>query len=207
MIITSRSSSPSSDQTPRPFQSRVPGKASYPASVPKTGQTILYVSGDDGDLEKGVTWPNPRFKDNLDGTITDNLTGLIWLKDANCAFFVAPESWSAALSDSNGLSSGLCGLTDGSNAGDWRLPNKKELISLTHDGYYNPTLPNTAGTGQWSEGDPFANVQSSFYWSSTTDALSIAGARAWFVNMGNGVVDGDDKTSDGLYVWPVRGGH
>jgi len=48
-------------------------------------------------------------------------------------------------------------------AGDWRLPNKRELISLTHDGYYEPTLSNTAGTAQWSEGDTFTSVQSSQY--------------------------------------------
>jgi hypothetical protein len=46
-----------------------------PALVFKTGQTTSYRSGDDGDLEKGVTWPNPRFTDNSDGTVTDNLTG------------------------------------------------------------------------------------------------------------------------------------
>ena len=56
----------------------------YPAPVPKTGQTTSYTTGDDGDLEMGVPWPSPRFTDKGDGTVTDNLTGLIWLKDANC---------------------------------------------------------------------------------------------------------------------------
>ena len=51
--------------------------------VEKTGQTTSYATGDDGDLEKGLAWPNPRFTDNEDGTVTDNLTGLIWLKNAN----------------------------------------------------------------------------------------------------------------------------
>ena len=50
----------------------------------KTGQTVSYALGDDGDLQKGVMWPVPRFTDNGSGTVTDNLTGLIWLKDANC---------------------------------------------------------------------------------------------------------------------------
>ena len=53
------------------------------SSVEKTGQTTLYATGDDGDLEKGVTWPNPRFTNNGNGTVTDNLTGLIWLRNAN----------------------------------------------------------------------------------------------------------------------------
>ncbi len=54
------------------------------APVPKTGQTTSYATGDDGILQKGVVWPIPRFKDNNNGTVTDNLTGLIWLKNANC---------------------------------------------------------------------------------------------------------------------------
>ena len=67
---------------------------SPPAPVPKTGQTVSYATGDDGDLQKGVAWPDPRFTDNSDGTVTDNLTGLIWLKNANCFGPVGP--WVAA---------------------------------------------------------------------------------------------------------------
>ena len=85
------------------------------APVPKTGQTTSYTLGDDGDLEKGVPWPNPRFTDNEDGTVTDNLTGLLWLKNANC---FGSTTWSQAVSYCNGLASGSCGLTDDSDAGD-----------------------------------------------------------------------------------------
>jgi len=173
------------------------------APVPKTGQTELYATGDDGDLEKGIAWPNPRFTDNGNGTVTDNLTGLIWLKNANCSSFGAPESWADALSDCNGLSAGYCGLTDGSIAGDWRLPNRSELNSLVDVAYYNPALSNTAGTGQWSPGNPFTNVQSNFYWSSSTFAY-VTGY-AWGVSMYYGVVISSNKTYS-YYVWPVRGG-
>ena len=58
-----------------------------PTPVPKTGQTTSYATGDDGDLERGAALVTPRFTDNLDGTVTDNQTGLIWLKDANCFGF------------------------------------------------------------------------------------------------------------------------
>lgn len=44
------------------------------------------VAGEDASINKGVDWPNPRFTDNRNGTITDNLTGLIWLQNANCTF-------------------------------------------------------------------------------------------------------------------------
>ncbi len=173
----------------------------YQATVPKTGQVTSYATGNDGDLEKGVTWPNPRFSDNSDGTVTDNLTELIWLKDANC---FGMRSISEGLNDCNGLSEEQCGLTDGSSAGDWRLPNRNELASLVQKGYYNPAVPNTTGTGQWSEGDPFNNLQFYSYWSSPTEASTTVSA--WGVNVYSGCVYDFSKTSYG-YVWPVRSGH
>lgn len=53
--------------------------------VPQTGQTTLHRPGDDGALRKGVPWPEPRFTDNGDGTVTDNLTR--WSKDSRGASF------------------------------------------------------------------------------------------------------------------------
>ncbi len=63
----------------------------------------------------GVPFPDPRFTvNNPDGTVTDNLTGLIWLQDANC--FEA-RTWAEALDDANTLNGGECSLTDGSAEG------------------------------------------------------------------------------------------
>ncbi|MBF0552787.1 MAG: DUF1566 domain-containing protein, partial [Deltaproteobacteria bacterium] len=163
----------------------------YPAPVPKTGQTTIYATGDDGDLEKGVAWPSPRFTDNSDGTVTDNLTGLIWLKNANC---FNTQTWAAALTDASGLTTGHCGLTDGSKAGDWRLPNINELKSLTDEGHHSVALPT---------GNPFVGVQSSYYWSSTTYAPTPT--FAWLVYLADGVVPANIKTGT-YYVWPVKGG-
>jgi len=154
----------------------------------QTGQTTSYAVGDDGDLQRGVSWPAPRFEDNGDGTVTDNLTGLIWLKNANCA---GTMNWNNALTYCNNLASGLCGLTDGSVAGDWRLPNRKELMSLVDYGNYIPPLPN---------GHPFTDVQSSFYWSATTDAYLTG--YAWYVGMECGGVYSNGKSYN-YYVWPV----
>jgi len=180
-----------------------PCPPSGPAMVPKTGQTTSYATGDDGQYKRGVAWPNPRFTDNGNGTVTDNLTGLIWLKDANCVTFGTPENWYDALSDCNSLADGQCGLTDDSSAGDWRLPNLLELESLRDMKYYNPALSNTAGTGQWSQGDAFNNVQSSYYWSSNT--LADGTDTVCYYRMGYGDVLFGNK---GLtyYVWCVRGG-
>ena len=170
------------------------------AGVPQTGQTSSVAIGDDGNLQKGVAWPNPRFTDNTNGTVTDNLTGLIWLKDANC---YGTRSWAQALSDANALASGSCSLTDGSTAGQWRLPNLREMQSLVHYGFSNPAVPNTAGTGQWTPGNPFTNVQSNDYWSSTTRAGNSSSA--WVVSLLGGDVYRDGKAFT-FYMWPVRGG-
>ena len=173
-----------------------------PVPVLKTGQTVSYEPGDDGDLEKGVASPNPRFTDNGDGTVTDNLTGLIWLKNANCMrFFITDPGpnerrWQYAIWAANALQSGYCGLTDNSSAGDWRLPNKRELLSLIDDGRSLPALP---------VGHPFVGVQWYYYWSSTTYASYEL--YAWYVPMGSGDAIGNgNKLSDLYCVWPVRGG-
>lgn len=174
---------------------------SGPALVPRTGQTTSYAVGDDGDLERGVVWPNPRFTDNGNGTVTDNLTGLIWLQDADC---FGKRSWLAALNDASLLASGEgCDLTDDSVAGDWRLPNRFELESLLDLEFFTPALSNAAGTGHWIPGDPFSNVMSAgYYWSSTTS--SKLPAYASIVDLDDGATGTSDKGSIN-HVWLVRG--
>lgn len=174
-----------------------------PAPVQRTGQTAETFPRDDGYFRKGVHWPNPRFADNGDGTVTDNLTGLIWLKNANC---FGPRWWVDAIADCNGLGNGQCGLTDGSNPEDWRLPNLFELQSLLDMRYWEPALSNSAGTGQWTHGDPFTNLlPNNYYWSSTTNA-QYGPAFAWLLYVFDGHVEYDFKDIS-YYVWPVRGGH
>ena len=165
-----------------------------PAPVLKTGQTTVYFPRDDGYWQQavGAPWPNPRFTDNLDGTVTDNLTGLIWLKDANC---LGARTWQQALMDCQLLAHGQCDLADGSSLEDWRLPNRFELESLLSLKYTAPAIPS---------GHPFTNVISAVYWSSTTTA--IADDLAWGVNFNNGSTDYAQKSGVMTFVWPVRGG-
>lgn len=165
-----------------------------PTQVPKTGQTTSYRTGDDGDEEPGVASPITRFTDNSDGTIKDNLTGLIWLKQANynnISGTTGTAIWNNAIDFGEALASGSCGLTDGSSAGDWRLPSVKELHSLIDFENYGPALPT---------GHPFVSVQSSYYWSGTTYKDSTD--YAWGVHIGGGNVDGNRGSTN--YVWPVR---
>lgn len=179
------------------------------SSVARTGQETSYNTagtvirspgtGQVGDRQKDVALPIPRFADNLDGTVTDNLTGLIWLKNANR---FGTSTWRQALTDCNNLADDGSLLTDGSSAGDWRLPSVKELQSLTDFAYYKPSLPNTTGTGQWIERDPFTYVQfATSYWSST--AYADRSSYAWYVSMLDGYVSFVSKAST-YYVWPVR---
>jgi len=183
-----------------------------PAPIPQTGQTTCYDAagavisctgtGQDGDKKAGVAWPSPRFTDKGNGTVTDNLTGLIWLKNANCTDTVGgktPSSglpWADAITWSNAMASGKCGLTDGSTAGQWRLPTRRELTSLVNR--------QQANNVNWLNGQGFRSVLSSGYWSSSTYAGNTT--LAWCVGMNYGHVDFSYAKTYNFYVWPVRGG-
>lgn len=179
-------------------------------NLPQTGQTTCWdtstynstpctnTTGQDGNTKAGVPWPTSRFADNGNGTITDTLTGLIWLKNANCFGTV---DWATALIDAKGLTSvgNECGLFDGSTAGQWRLPNVNELMTLVNleESDMATWLNTPAQPG-------FSNVQSDYYWSSSTYA--ILPSYAWIVNMYGGYDSPDGKAGTFYYVWPVRGG-
>lgn len=185
--------------------------------VPKTGQIISNSLGDDGFYQIGITpiiapgdadfpyrvpdWTGVRFTNNGDGTATDNLTSLIWLRNANCTTFFPGDntgqnnrSWNGSLTASNSLANGYCGLSDGSNAGDWRLPNINELHSLIDSTQTDPALP---------VGHHFFGIQTDPYWSSTGDSCGLKDCY-WTVRLS------DDYfikwTSGSFYVLPVRKG-
>ena len=143
--------------------------------------------------------PEDRFIDNEDGTVTDNNSGLMWLKNANC---FSVTNWFNAMDIAATLASGQCGLSDSSTAGDWRLPTKEEWGEFVCSQYDDPAVCNTKGTGQWSEGDPFDNVQPDAYWSST----EYFSGYAMYVDLYYGGMNHRLKTSVSCWVWPVRGG-
>jgi hypothetical protein len=170
--------------------------AQAPALVPQTSQTSGWdpptnAAGDDGDLKKGVPWPTYRVTDNGDGTVTDNLSGLVWLKDDNR---LGGKTWSDALAACSSLEDDGSALADGSSVGDWRLPNLKELESLLDLSTYGPAL-----TG----GHPFINVQSGTYGSSNTSQYTNEDDQAWWVDLFFGRVNKVVKNST-THVWPVR---
>ena len=146
----------------------------------------------------GMTDEQMRFTDLGNGTVRDDNTGLIWLKNANC---FGAMNWDDAMGKAAALYSGECGLTDGSSEGDWRLPTIDEWQAFVDTNYSNPALCNAAGSGKWSEGDAFSNVQSYNYWSSTT--YPDLPDNAWRVYMNDGSVH-YYSNDYGFYVWPVR---
>jgi hypothetical protein len=185
------------------------------APVPQTGQTQCWDAvgspincartGQDGDIQAGVASPTPRFTDRGNGTVRDNLTGLIWLKRVDCGGSLA--SWSQALLFVTSLASGICGLSDASLAGDWRLPNLREMLSLADFAFSEPAISNTAGTGIWTEGDPFSGSPARGFWTSTTRPGTPDST--WYVDLHDGTTYVVPKTISGsgsLWLWPVRGG-
>ena len=164
--------------------------------IPKTGQTVSYASGDDGYIAAGIDWPDPRFADNGDGTVTDNLTGLMWLKDGGCL----KKAWTSALNaikDLNANSGAYNCLGYTADHSDWRLPNVREIESLVNYG--------TSNSAAWLNSAGFMNVKSSYYWSSTT--YQNYTSQAWGMLMTKGQTTTLSKSTRSLYsVWPVRGG-
>ena len=203
------------------------GMAVYSSTIdlPKTGQTGCWDeigaivtcagTGQDGDKLAGAAWPSPRFVaagtgDCTSGScIKDNLTGLIWTKNAGTPTTTTPactggiKTWGAALTYVACLNggSGYAGKTD------WRLPNALELSSLVNANYGNQVtvwLITTAG---------FTGVNdTTWYWASTTYASVPQKAwSVWFKTQqileGAGAGGAEEtKETKSYYVWPVRGG-
>ena len=153
-------------------------------AVAKTGQTNSYLPGDDGQWGKGIASPVPRYSIQADPAIVlDNLTGLMWSRNANPA---GTRNLAGAIA--------FCADLRWGGYQDWRIPNVKELMSLVDFGNFNPVL---------SAGNPFSNVQFDHYWSSTTTPWD--GTVGYIVHFGYGRTIHDYK-SNAWYLWPVRGG-
>lgn len=184
-----------------PMFYRVKGSSNrtyFAAPLSRTWQTNLYLPGDDGAHQSGAPWPHPRFTVLSDtNVILDNLTGLQWARNANLG---GPMTWSNAIAYCDGLTYG--------GASDWRLPNVHEMQSIVDYGRADPAVCNTAGTGPWTENDPFTDVQTTWegqYWTSTT-VPQDDGIRAWRVFLGAGHLSVAEKGVSLYLVWPVRGG-
>lgn len=132
--------------------------------------------------------------------MTDKLTGLIWLKNANC---FGQNSWATSINLAIQINNGNCGVPFNQSPGaDWRMLNINELPSLIDYGHVNPALPGN-----------YASVFTNFpttpdirYWSSTTVQVPGQTAYAWEFDFNVGTVNRyQGKTTTTYYVWAVRG--
>lgn len=148
-----------------------------------------------------------RYVNCGNGTVTDTVTGLTWLQDANC--LAGQRDYAAANQWAGQLAHGQCGLTDGSSAGQWRLPTIAEWRSMVRQarklGCTEPSLTDITGTACFTASPPFAGVKAAGYWSSSS--VESDPDEAFGMNLRDGFVRNGGKSYDGPYfVWPVRGG-
>lgn len=159
-------------------------------SIPKTGQKKCFDikgnsidcprSGQDGEYQAGVAWPELRFV-QLDLGIWDRLTNLIWYKDAGLAS--GGLTWKQALDYVQELNQ--------SSSLIWHLPNINELESLVDASRSTPAL---------SDQHLFINV-GEVYWSSTSSVFDPGWAYALYMH--KGAVGVGNKEAAGFGLWPV----
>jgi hypothetical protein len=120
------------------------------------------------DVTSGA--PNlENYTDNQDGTVTDNVTGLMWQQ----AVPSDTSAWVDAVA--------FCSTLPLAGHNDWRLPSFIELESIVDYGQFNPSI----------NGAYFPSTPSLYFWSSS----SVAGSpsNAWFVNFYLGTTLNSDE--------------
>ena len=144
------------------------------AKLIKTGQTVSYRTGDDGDLEAGratsftvLAENNPfgntnRFTDELGGTTYTNDIVIDWSTYDGSEVLGYYRVLNGANVDWNGAVDGAAALSIGSFTSGWRLPNRNEFNNILNDSQTYPL-----------NYSPFSNFTTSYtYWCSTTPNVS-----------------------------------
>jgi hypothetical protein len=145
-------------------------------------------AGDDSYYQPVIS--SPSYTNNGNGTVTDNVTGLMWVRSPGSA----TKNWQNALSSCSATTAGNMNYAPGfAGKTDWRLPNVRELMSIMdHGSVATPYI--SAGT--------FPGTQSGNYWTSTT--FEATPTNAWYVDFLNGIVWYEAKNA-ARYVRCVRG--
>ncbi len=135
-------------------------QASQPVRLADTGISLRYTKtfGEDGDYAGSA----PAFKDNGDGTVTDNLTGLLWQKADG-----GEMTWEKAKDYAKALR--LAGRQD------WRLPTSMELFALTNQGMHGPAMDTSV----------FTRSEARYWW--TNSPRADDSTKVWLVNSGGGI--------------------
>ncbi len=177
-------------------------KDSFAFALPDTGQTLCYdtagavidCAGTGQDGEYNI---NPMsYTDNSNGTVTDNNTGIIWQQqdDGNMYnWYQASGTYDAVY---NPNSQNVCGELILGGYSDWRMPLKKELVSIID---YSVPFPGL------TINPIFTNTKAAHYWSSTTIKYYTGyGTAYWTVNSAGSAIDWSGNHN--YYVRCVRGG-
>ncbi|WP_167882316.1 DUF1566 domain-containing protein [Leptospira langatensis] len=163
------------------------GDGSSTTSVKPTGDSIFCVSSSSSSAAQ-ISYTINKTASVNNGTVTDNVTGLMWQmctddgsSGTNCGTGAAVSyTWDMALARCNSLS--LLGKT-------WRLPNINELRSIMDYSKANPSIDATY----------FPGTLSNYYWSSTSYAPSPS--NAWYIHFNRGLVSAfAAKSSSSFYV-------
>lgn len=158
--------------------------------LPDTGQSKCYDDtgviscpsfGEDYYGQDAHYKSSRSFTNNGDGTVTDDVTGLIWQQ----ADDGTTRNWADAVSYCEDLT--LAGESD------WRLPEKQELVRIVDTQRSSPSI------------DPIFTARSEHYWSKS-QFVADPSNRAWGVHFGQGDTDEHAKTMTIDYVRCVRGG-
>ena len=163
----------------------------YPVVSPRGEKTyfVLYVRGN-------PAYGKNRFTDNGDGTVTDEATGLMWMK----ADSGKGMDWPAALKYAEDM--------EFAGHSDWRLPNAKELQSIV-DYTRSPDTTGSAAIDPVFEATEITNEggQKDFaqYWSSTTHISSRGTDTAVYVAFGRSLGWMSGRQSDGKRLMDVHG--
>ncbi len=170
-----------------------PGCRQTASALPETGIGLCYDDVDEilcpgpcdrfyGQDAQYLTNPM-SFTDNGDGTVTDNVTGLLWQRDCDDV----NRDWWEAIDYCESLS--LAGATD------WRIPDEHELQSIVDYGRFRPAVDTTYFPDTPSSGH---------FWASSADVFHTD--YAWRICFTDGSVVSFYKTwSDYQYVKCVRG--
>lgn len=133
---------------------------------------VMYIRGN-ADYGKN------DFKDNGDGTVTDNATGLMWMKIDSGKLKAGQMNWQQALEWAENL--------EYAGFSDWRLPNAKELHSIV-DYTRCPDVTNSAAIDPIFEITSITNekgkVDYPYYWTSTSHCGVFGAEAAVYVAFG-----------------------
>jgi hypothetical protein len=146
-------------------------------------QSACGATGQDGALQAGVPWPEPRLEAR-GGVVRDRLTGLTWLRRADVTSGLT--TWEEGLAATAALAR-----ERRHGIGSWRLPTINELESLVDASTHSPALPAE---------HPFEAVRDE-YWSSTSSGYEPDWAMALYLR--KGAIGVGQKKGRYFSVWAV----